>query len=62
MAGEHSQHAAKTAPIVVMDEHRRVSQMNSVAASLGIAIGHSMDTAYALSDQVICYERKPEKE
>ena len=62
LAGEHSQYAAKTVPIVVMDEHRRVSQMNSVAASLGIAIGHSMDTAYALSDQVICYERKPEKE
>ena len=59
--GEHLQQDSKLVPIVVM-EHRRVIQMNATAAQLGVAVGHSMDTTYALSDQVICYERKPEKE
>lgn len=48
-------------PAVVVHNHR-VCRLNDAAAALGIAVGNNMDTAFALSEQVVCFERDEGKE
>ena len=55
--GNHQQPQA-----VVVVEKSRVVRMNSRAARLGIKPGHSMDTAYSLSHEVVSCERNEDKE
>ncbi len=48
-------------PVVVISR-QRVVYMNSSAQKLGIKPGSSMNTAYTISEQVVCFERDEEKE
>ncbi len=47
---------------IVVTEKQRVFALNKAATELGIKVGHSMDTAYTLSDKVTSFERNEDKE
>ena len=59
--GEH-EHEVAASPAVVIVEKNRVFRLNETASNLGIKPGHSMDTAYTLSHQVVSFERDADKE
>ena len=47
---------------VVVTARQRIVHMNQVASASGIRIGSSVDTAYILAGDLVCFERNEEKE
>lgn len=47
---------------VVVTVRQRIANMNSIAEARGIRLGSSMDTAYVLCGDIICFEKDQDKE
>ncbi|MDG2071951.1 MAG: DNA polymerase Y family protein [Pseudomonadales bacterium] len=52
----------KTEKPVVVTVKQRITHMNSIAMTLGMQVGSSMDTAYVLCSNIVCFEKDHDKE